>query len=202
MPTPPFHQETPSKSNFFYITISISNLKMHDRLPSPVRHSNNPSILQDGDLATLLPGWSRGTTSSGRTFYIDHNSRTTSFRHPCWRDDKLDAKGPLPRGWEMRVGEGGEVYFLDHNLHRCVWEDPRDGVERGEGEGEIGVIGNKEGEVETGVGGIGKGDGEEGKGPLPRGWEVKSCRRSGNRVYFVNHNEKKTTWEDPRAVRK
>jgi E3 ubiquitin-protein ligase NEDD4 len=54
--------------------------------------------------------------------------------------------------------------------------------------------------VETGVGGIGKGD-EDVKGPLPKGWEVKSCRRAGNKVYFVNHNEKKTTWEDPRIVR-
>jgi hypothetical protein len=108
--------------------------KMHDRIPSPVRPSNS-SLLRDGDLATLPPGWSRGTTSSGQTFYIDHNSRTTSFRHPCWRDDKPDAKGRLPRGWEMREGEDGRCYFLDHNLHRCVWEDPRDGVERGEGEG-------------------------------------------------------------------
>lgn len=87
----------------------------------------------------------------------------------------------------MREGEDGRCYFLDHNLHRCVWEDPRDGVERGEGEGEIGVIG--------------EGD-EEVKGPLPRGWEVKSCRGKGGKVYFVDHNEKKTTWEDPRVARK
>lgn len=90
----------------------------------------------------------------------------------------------------MREGADGKVYFLDHNLHRCVWEDPRDGVESGEGKGS--------GEGEIGV--IGKGD-EEVKGPLPRGWEVKSCRRAGNKRYFVDHNEKKTTWEDPRVVR-
>jgi len=78
----------------------------------------------------------------------------------------------------MREGADGKVYFLDHNLHRCVWEDPRDGVERGEGERD-----------------------EEVNGPLPKGWEVKSCRRAGNKRYFVDHNEKKTTWEDPRVVR-
>jgi hypothetical protein len=102
----------------------------------------------------------------------------------------------------MREGEYGRYYFLDHNLHRCVWEDPRDGVVDGEGEGE-GEIGEWEvkREVETGVGGIEKGDEEEVKGPLPRGWEVKSCRRAGNKMYFVDHNERKTTWADPRVVR-
>jgi hypothetical protein len=100
----------------------------------------------------------------------------------------------------MREGEDGRCYFLDHNLHRCVWEDPRDRVVGGNGleGGNIGVIGGREGEI--GVGGTGKGD-EDLKGPLPRGWEVKSCRRAGNKIYFVDHNERKTTWEDPRVVR-
>jgi len=88
----------------------------------------------------------------------------------------------------MREGEDGRCYFLDHNLHRCVWEDPRDGVVGG-----WGLEGGK-------IGFNGEGD-EEVKGPLPRGWEVKSSRGKGGKVYFVDHNEKKTTWEDPRVVR-
>jgi hypothetical protein len=62
----------------------------------------------------------------------------------------------------------------------------RKGRRGGKGEGEIGVIG--------------EGD-EEAKGPLPRGWEVKSCRGKGGKMYFVGHNERKATWEIPTVVR-
>ena len=99
---------------------------MYDRIPSPVRdQAKCSSRLLDGDLATLPSGWARSRNSSGRIYYIDHNTRTTSFTHPCYRDTSGDALGPLPAGWEKREGRDGRVYFLDHNKHECVWKDPR-----------------------------------------------------------------------------
>ncbi|POY70622.1 hypothetical protein BMF94_6400 [Rhodotorula taiwanensis] len=39
---------------------------------------------------------------------------------------------------------------------------------------------------------------EESLGPLPAGWE--SRLSSSGRPYFIDHNERKTTWHDPRKV--
>ena len=38
--------------------------------------------------------------------------------------------------------------------------------------------------------------GEDNLGPLPNGWEM--ARDQTNKPYFINHNNKTTTWEDPR----
>jgi len=35
-------------------------------------------------------------------------------------------------------------------------------------------------------------------GELPKGWAV-SWKRDG-RKYFIDHNERKTTWDDPRVA--
>lgn len=40
-------------------------------------------------------------------------------------------------------------------------------------------------------------DDEDALGPLPDGWEKKV--QSDNRVYFVNHKNRTTQWEDPRT---
>lgn len=38
---------------------------------------------------------------------------------------------------------------------------------------------------------------DDGLGPLPKGWS-KSYDPQVNRAYFINHNTKTTTWNDPR----
>mmetsp|Transcript_15456 Transcript_15456/g.39980 ORF Transcript_15456/g.39980 Transcript_15456/m.39980 type:complete len:167 (+) Transcript_15456:50-550(+) len=43
------------------------------------------------------------------------------------------------------------------------------------------------------------GQGGAPNGPLPPGWEGRLDKTSG-RVYFLNHNTKTTTWDDPRLT--
>ena len=40
---------------------------------------------------------------------------------------------------------------------------------------------------------------EEEEDPLPEGWEAR--RGIDGRAYYVNHNTRTTTWEDPRVVK-
>eukprot|EP00116_Pleurobrachia_bachei_P000016 sb/3460278/ len=74
----------------------------------------------------LPAGWAKGKDQgSGRTFYIDHNSRTTSWEKPKTRTDGLYAAlGPLPDGWEMRY-KNGRPFFIQHRTKVTTWHDPR-----------------------------------------------------------------------------
>ena len=50
--------------------------------------------------------------ADGRTYYLDHNTRSTTWHRPGHARDDL---GPLPAGWEMRKSNDGRVFFIDHS---------------------------------------------------------------------------------------
>ncbi|XP_018495142.1 E3 ubiquitin-protein ligase NEDD4 [Galendromus occidentalis] len=95
------------------------------------------------DSAGLPIGWSLQKAPSGRTFFIDHNTKTTTWIDP--RTGKpsqigqssggisekqaasaaVDELGPLPDGWEERIHTDGRIFFIDHTNRRTQWEDPR-----------------------------------------------------------------------------
>lgn len=53
---------------------------------------------------------------TGKIYFLDHNTKTTS-----WEDPR-----PLPRGWELKKDKKtGRIYFIDHNRKTTTWTDPR-----------------------------------------------------------------------------
>ncbi|RZF35830.1 hypothetical protein LSTR_LSTR008936 [Laodelphax striatellus] len=92
----------------------------------------------------LPQGWSLQVAPNGRVFFIDHNTKattwvdprtgraspmpnqsqmsTTAVRKVAGSEDEL---GPLPEGWEERVHSDGRIFFIDHNTRTTQWEDPR-----------------------------------------------------------------------------
>ncbi|KAI8060438.1 E3 ubiquitin-protein ligase RSP5 [Gongronella butleri] len=90
--------------------------------------------------------------------------------------------GPLPAGWEMRTTAEGRPYFVDHNTRTTTWVDPR----RQQYISTIGPGSNLQVQVQP----------VSSLGPLPSGWEMRLTNTG--RVYFVDHNTKTTTWDDPR----
>lgn len=72
----------------------------------------------------LPPGWEMQVAPNGRTFFIDHNTRKTT-----WDDPRLVIEGnenrALPEGWEQRLSSDGKVFFVDHINKKTTWEDPR-----------------------------------------------------------------------------
>lgn len=187
----------------------------------------------------LPPGWERRIDPLGRTYYVDHNARSTSWNRPSTNqavnnstqsgetnaardnhnrrilaDDMLETStpaqvtrnpstavntaagaiaastnattagaGPLPAGWEERYTPEGRAYYVDHNTRTTTWVDPRRQTV-------IRVMGpngqNTSLQPQT----------MAQLGPLPSGWEMRLT--STARVYFVDHNTKTTTWDDPR----
>ncbi|KAL1709877.1 hypothetical protein EV121DRAFT_286277 [Schizophyllum commune] len=200
----------------------------------------NPNVDQYGPLPN---GWERRIDPLGRTYYVDHNTRTTTWNRPSSNqtvndnaqnsetnaardqharrilaDDLLEANsnnaagnsvyrtpsvaasttpsqisannnvttagsGQLPHGWEERYTPEGRPYYVDHNTRTTTWVDPRRQTI-------IRVMGP------NGQGSALQPQTISQLGPLPSGWEMRLT--STARVYFVDHNTKTTTWDDPR----
>ncbi|KAK5661659.1 hypothetical protein OQA88_9759 [Cercophora sp. LCS_1] len=190
----------------------------------------------------LPAGWERREDNLGRTYYVDHNTRTTSWNRPTGAtgaaenrvaeaatqverqrhqnrtlpEDRTGANSPtlqaqqaagastppsnsgtvmhtgatspgtgeLPPGWEQRWTPEGRSYFVDHNTRTTTWVDPR----RQQYIRMYGGQNNPNGSIQQ--------QPVSQLGPLPSGWEMRLTNTA--RVYFVDHNTKTTTWDDPR----
>ncbi|XP_075620122.1 E3 ubiquitin-protein ligase NEDD4 isoform X1 [Balearica regulorum gibbericeps] len=157
----------------------------------------------------LPPGWEERQDEKGRSYYIDHNSRTTTWIKPvvqiATETGQLSAtqsisigrqpqatssdssqqssqqqpeveQGFLPKGWEVRHAPNGRPFFIDHNTKTTTWEDPRLKI-------------SAHVRRKTSLDPVDL-------GPLPPGWEERT--HTDGRIFFINHNTKKTQWEDPR----
>ncbi|XP_019868431.1 E3 ubiquitin-protein ligase Su(dx) [Aethina tumida] len=151
----------------------------------------------------LPPGWDMRFDSYGRRYYVDHNTRSTSWERPL----------PLPTGWEMRRDNRGRVYYVDHNTRTTTWQRPDhqrlQHFQQWQGQRQhIVQQGNQRflyPQTQNGTtagpsgpsGPSASADEDDGLGQLPAGWE-KRVQPEG-RVYFVNHKNRTTQWEDPRT---
>ncbi|KAI1439240.1 HECT-domain-containing protein [Xylaria sp. CBS 124048] len=209
------------------------------------RSNNQFSPFEDAQ-GRLPAGWERREDNLGRTYYVDHNSRTTSWNRPSQSspgeargereaatqverqrhqnrtlpEDRTGANSPtlqqqppqpqaqanaqqsahnstmmhtgattpgtgeLPPGWEQRWTPEGRPYFVDHNTRTTTWVDPR----RQQYIRMYGGQNNANGTIQQ--------QPVSQLGPLPSGWEMRLTNTA--RVYFVDHNTKTTTWDDPR----
>ncbi|XP_065524602.1 NEDD4-like E3 ubiquitin-protein ligase WWP1 isoform X2 [Lathamus discolor] len=155
--------------------------------------SVEPARQQSGNASTepLPPGWEQRKDPHGRTYYVDHNTRTTTWERPQ----------PLPPGWERRVDDRGRVYYVDHNTRTTTWQRPTmESVrnfeqwqsQRNQLQGAMQQFNQRYLYSASMLSAE-----NDPLGPLPPGWERRVD--SNDRVYFVNHNTKTTQWEDPRT---
>jgi E3 ubiquitin-protein ligase NEDD4 len=187
----------------------------------------------------LPAGWERREDNLGRTYYVDHNTRSTSWNRPSASgtvdsqrierdantqverqrhqnrtlpEDRTGANSPnlqqqqqggaaanaatmmatgattagtgeLPPLWEQRHTPEGRPYFVDHNTRTTTWVDPRR-------QQYIRMYGGQNANNTIQQQPVSQ------LGPLPSGWEMRLTNTA--RVYFVDHNTKTTTWDDPR----
>ncbi|KAJ1979372.1 hypothetical protein H4R34_002850 [Dimargaris verticillata] len=107
--------------------------------------------------------------------------------------------GPLPSGWEQRFTAEGRPYFVDHNTRTTSWTDPRLQMTEGDdidgARGRAGNRGNLPAHLRPDAG-FTTVPSQTALGPLPTGWEMRLT--STGHVFFVDHNTKTTTWDDPR----
>lgn len=211
---------------------------------------SRPLDSRSDDHGPLPTGWERRTDHLGRTYYVDHNTRSTTWTRPSANAASASASqasaaaadrqrvnnrtlademlgvdggntvrtpsatasaasstptgsntpstpnaaiptgasttagsGPLPSGWEQRNTPEGRPYFVDHNTRTTTWVDPRR-------QQILRIMGPNANNVTVQPQTVSQ------LGPLPSGWEMRLT--STARVYFVDHNTKTTTWDDPR----
>ncbi|GJJ78452.1 E3 ubiquitin-protein ligase NEDD4 [Entomortierella parvispora] len=202
----------------------------------------------------LPPNWERRVDQLGRTYYVDHNNRQTTWTRPSLTatnpertqelsnqtelerqrhhnrvlpDERSGGNSPLPgqsnvslpesspatptssaaqgttgiapvslnattpgtgalpAGWEQRLTPEGRPYYVDHNTRATTWVDPRrqQYVRMADPRGATSQVAVQQQPVSQ-------------LGALPSGWEMRLTNTA--RVYFVDHNTKTTTWDDPR----
>ncbi|KAG1746008.1 uncharacterized protein EDB91DRAFT_1080235 [Suillus paluster] len=159
------------------------------------------STTEDDNAASLPRGWERRLDErSGRVYYVDHNRRMTTWAQPVAAPSEPSVRAPpipvpqpqvqnstrssggyvdvpLPAGWEERRTPEGRPYFVDHHTRLTTWIDPRT--------------------VQVAASAISQSTSANANmGPLSSGWEMRLT--STGRVYFVDHNTRTTTWDDPR----
>ena len=212
-----------------------------NRNPGGSGANRNFSSFED-DQGRLPAGWERREDNLGRMYYVDHNTRSTTWNRPSntynERDQRtameantnlerrahqnrmlpedrtganspslMDAQvnsgntasavsmmatgattagtGELPAGWEQRHTPEGRSYFVDHNTRTTTWVDPRR-------QQYIRMYGSNPNGNNTTI----QTQPVSQLGALPSGWEMRLTNTA--RVYFVDHNTKTTTWDDPR----
>jgi E3 ubiquitin-protein ligase NEDD4 len=213
---------------------------------APARQTGTFSSFEDAQ-GRLPAGWERREDNLGRTYYVDHNTRSTSWNRPSAEgtpatqrierdantaverarhqnrtlpEDRTGANSPnlpqqapvapattssspstsnsatlmatgattagtgeLPPLWEQRHTPEGRPYFVDHNTRTTTWVDPRR-------QQYIRMYGGQNATNSIQQQPVSQ------LGPLPSGWEMRLTNTA--RVYFVDHNTKTTTWDDPR----
>lgn len=164
----------------------------------PVSNINDQQLqAAQADDEPLPAGWEIRFDLYGRRYYVDHNTRSTYWEKPT----------PLPPGWEIRKDPRGRVYYVDHNTRTTTWQRPNSErlmhFQHWQGQrahvvaqGNQRFLYQQQQQANAAAASTCQED-EDTLGPLPDGWEKKV--QSDNRVYFVNHKNRTTQWEDPRT---
>lgn len=112
---------------------AVKDTVSNPQSPQPSPYSS-PKSQHKANQIFLPPGWEMRMAPNGRPFFIDHNSKNTTWEDPRLKypvhmrtKASLDPGdlGPLPPGWEERVHADGRTFYIDHNTKKTQWEDPR-----------------------------------------------------------------------------
>uniref|UniRef100_A0A7N6AWZ0 E3 ubiquitin-protein ligase n=1 Tax=Anabas testudineus TaxID=64144 RepID=A0A7N6AWZ0_ANATE len=159
--------------------------------PSPTSNteqaSSSSSTTAEASTDSLPAGWEKRVDQRGRFYYVDHNTRTTTWQRPTaesvrnyqqWQSQRSQLQGAMHQFsqrflyqvlqiplWYEKRQDNGRVYFVNHNTRTTQWDDPR-----------------TQGMIK--------------EHPLPPGWEMKYTPEGVR--YFVDHNSRTTTFKDPR----
>ncbi|KAK5923890.1 hypothetical protein CgunFtcFv8_000818 [Champsocephalus gunnari] len=100
-----------------------------------------PQVSPEDPQGPLPENWEMAYTESGELYFIDHNTKTTSWMDPRCRDkasrpeecddeeegihtEELEADIELPPGWERIEDPVYGVYYVDHINRKTQYENP------------------------------------------------------------------------------
>ncbi|CAF3270652.1 unnamed protein product [Rotaria socialis] len=114
-----------------------------------------PQHVADEPIAAkpLPPGWEVRTDNSGRTYYLGHNRRRTTWIHPNPQNANITGQCQIHESeasaefgslmsdctmaydhlsqnvtgtpWDVRTAPSDRCYYIDHVNKRTTWQNPR-----------------------------------------------------------------------------
>uniref|UniRef100_A0A8C8ZN49 E3 ubiquitin-protein ligase n=1 Tax=Prolemur simus TaxID=1328070 RepID=A0A8C8ZN49_PROSS len=140
--------------------------------PSTSGTQQLPAAAQAPD--ALPTGWEQRELPNGRVYYVDHNTKTTTWERP------------LPPGWEKRTDPRGRFYYVDHNTRTTTWQRPTAEYVRNYEQWQ-----SQRNQLQGAMQHFSQRFLYQVRG--------QEKRQDNSRVYYVNHNTRTTQWEDPRT---
>ncbi|XP_058158998.1 membrane-associated guanylate kinase, WW and PDZ domain-containing protein 3 isoform X2 [Dasypus novemcinctus] len=104
-------------------------------------------MMRDENLEPLPPNWEMAYTDTGMIYFIDHNTKTTT-----WLDPRLCKKakapedcedGELPYGWERIEDPQYGTYYVDHLNQKTQFENPVEEAKRKKQLGQADIMSSK-----------------------------------------------------------
>ncbi|CAF1233195.1 unnamed protein product [Adineta steineri] len=144
-----------------------------------INHRDIPQSLTE---IPLPPGWEERKDAAGRTYYVDHTTRTTTWSRPTG-ETATTSERP-----QQQVSDRHQVDDIDGNNSQT--NTPPTGSSRHPATGATNaaaaaaVIAANSNTVDD-------------LGPMPAGWQL--SKTDNERMFFIDHVNKRTTWIDPRT---
>ncbi|XP_027869854.1 E3 ubiquitin-protein ligase NEDD4-like isoform X2 [Xiphophorus couchianus] len=158
---------------------SSQNNHMSNSNHSSLRESSQTSAREEQPISPVLlpsspqlpPGWEEKRDNKGRRYYVNHNTRTTTWVRPVIQKPADSPAAPAAPAAAPQSESAPPQNSSPPPQAAAV--SPADAAQPGP---------SAEASADF--------------GSLPQGWEVRSA--PNGRPFFINHNTKTTTWEDPR----
>ncbi|XP_027556856.1 membrane-associated guanylate kinase, WW and PDZ domain-containing protein 1 isoform X20 [Neopelma chrysocephalum] len=109
-----------------------SVIDSHTNVPTTEPSQNLPQYLPpsaEDNLGPLPENWEMAYTENGEVYFIDHNTKTTSWLDPrCLNKQQKPLEecedDELPAGWEKIEDPVYGVYYVDHINRKTQYENP------------------------------------------------------------------------------
>ncbi|KAJ3498944.1 hypothetical protein NLJ89_g10157 [Agrocybe chaxingu] len=202
---------------------SVGGTRLSNPLPQTRLDDDHPRLQNTLSTPSLRPSNSHlalNTSFNAQPRAETLSARPTSSSGPVagrMLDDEFG--NPLPQGWERRIDPQGRHYYVDHNTRQTTWHRPtqaqsaqnrptsqlsgQQGPSRSPSSNPASAVSATSpastAAPQTGTrppSAVMRPVTNPNLGPLPSGWEMRLT--STGRVYFVDHNTRTTSWDDPR----
>uniref|UniRef100_A0ABI7YHX1 E3 ubiquitin-protein ligase n=1 Tax=Felis catus TaxID=9685 RepID=A0ABI7YHX1_FELCA len=170
-----------------------AKLRQPDGCVEPVRQQSG-----NANTETLPSGWERRVDDRGRVYYVDHNTRTTTWQRPTmesvrnfeqWQSQRNQLQGAMQQ-FNQRYLYSASMLAAENDPYGPLppgWEKRVDSTDR------VYFVNHN---TKTTQWEDPRTQGLQNEEPLPEGWEIRYTREGVR--YFVDHNTRTTTFKDPR----
>ncbi|KAM4726425.1 transcriptional coactivator YAP1-like isoform 2-T2 [Anableps anableps] len=165
--------------------------------PEPRSHSRQASS-DGGVCGSLAPHHVRAHSSPAS---LPVNSLSAQADADATATPIIPDDVPLPDGWEMAKTATGQRYFINHVHKTTTWQDPRlSQLQSAAAQHQIACTPIHAHSFSNPAPTTQPKNIIPETGPLPEGWE--QAVTADGEMYYIDHINKTTTWDDPRLAQK